>query len=129
VFRPSALFLAVTLLEAVFLMFSLSAVSVALGIKAAEFGGVFGFSRVIKPKWGLLSFILCVFIGLSIVAPIVPYVLSVLAVPYLPSPLLPEYYVYAGLFLSGLVAIAVTHIFRWVAVNNAEQMLAQAESI
>ena len=37
VFRPSVLFVAVTLLEAVFLIFSLSAISVALGIKGADF--------------------------------------------------------------------------------------------
>jgi hypothetical protein len=130
VFRPSVLVAAVTLLEAVFLLFSLSAISVALGIKAAEFRGIFGFSRVIKPKWGLLSFILCVLVGLAIVAPVIPYALSVFAVSFLPTmPLLPEYYVYSGLFVSGIIAVAVTHVFRGVAVGNAEQLLTEGDSI
>ena len=69
-------------------------------------------------------------IALAIVAPIVPYILSIFAVSFLPAmPLLPEYYVYAGLFLSGIIAVAVTYVFRGVAVGNAEQMLAEGESI
>ncbi len=130
VFRPSVLFMIVTLLEAVFLIFSLSAISVAIGIKAADFRGFFPFSRVIKPKWGLLNFILCALIALAIVAPIIPYVLGVFAVSFLPAmPLLPEYYVYAGLFLSGIIAVAVTYVFRGVAVGNAEQLLTEGDSI
>ena len=130
VFRPSVLFVAVTFLEAVFLMFALSAISVALGIKGADFRGFFPFSRVIKLKWGLLNFILCAVIALAIVAPIIPYVLSVFAVSFLPAiPPLPEYYVYAGLFLSGIIAVAVTYVFRGVAVSNAEQMLTEGDSI
>ena len=130
VFRPSVLVAAVTLLEAVFLMFSLSAISVAFGIKAAEFRGVFGFSRIVKPKWGLLGFILCAVIGSAIVAPIIPYVLSTFAISFLPAiPPLPEYYVYPALLLSGIIAVAMTYLFRRVALDNAEKMLADPDSI
>jgi predicted permease len=50
VFRPPPLVIAVTLLEAVFLIFSLSAISVAIGIKAAEPRGIFGVSKMVKPS-------------------------------------------------------------------------------
>ena len=130
VFRPSVLFLAVTLLEVVFLIFSLSAVSVAIGIKAADFRGFFPFSRVFKLRWGVLNFVLCVVTAVAVVAPIIPYVLSVLAVSFLPAiPPLSEYYVYAGLFLSAIIAVAVTYVFRGVAVGNAVQRFSEGDSI
>jgi hypothetical protein len=130
VFRPSPLVLAVTLLEAVFLICVLSAVSVAIGIRAADFRGDFPYSRVIKPKWSLLNFLLCAAVGLAVVAPVIPFALSIFPVPFFPAmPLFPEYYVYAGLFVSGVIAAGVTYVFRGVAVSNAEQVLAEAESI
>ncbi len=130
VFRPPPLVIAVTLLEAMFLIFSLSAISVAIGIKAAVPGGIFGVSKIVKPRWALLGFILCVAIGAAIIAPIVPYALSVFAVSFLPTmPLLPEYYVYLALLLSGAIAVSMAHIFRGVAVDNAEQLLADPEAI
>jgi len=130
VFRPPPLVIAVTLLEAVFLIFSLSAISVAIGIKAAEPRGIFGVSKMVKPKWALLGFILCVAIGAAIVAPVIPYAVSMVAFPFLPTiPLLPEYYVYPALLLSGAIAISMTYIFRRVAVDNAEQLLADPEAI
>ncbi|MCW4006262.1 MAG: hypothetical protein NWF04_06690 [Candidatus Bathyarchaeota archaeon] len=130
VFRPPALVIAVTLLEAVFLIFSLSAISVAIGIKAAEPRGIFGVSKMVKPKWALLGFILCVAIGAAIIAPIIPYALSIFAVSFLPTILqLPEYYVYLALLLSGVIAVSMTYIFRGVAVDNAEQLLADPDAI
>jgi hypothetical protein len=130
VFRPSPLVLAVTLLEAVFLICVLSAISVAIGIKAADFRGDFPYSRVIKPKWNLLNFLLCAAVGLAVVAPIIPYALTIFPVPFFPAmPLIPEYYVYAGLLVSGIIATGVTCVFRGVAVSHAEQVLAEAESI
>jgi hypothetical protein len=118
------------LLEAVFLIFSLSSISVAFGIKAAEPRGIFGVSKMVKPKWALLGFILCVAIGAAIVAPIVPYALSVFAVSFLPTiPPLPEYYAYLALLLSGAIAVSMTYLFRKVAVENAEQMIADPDAI
>jgi hypothetical protein len=130
VFRPSVMVVAVTLLEAVFLIFSLSAISVAFGIKAAEPRGIFGVSKMVKPKWALLGFILCIAIGIAIVAPVIPYALSVFAVAFLPTiPSLPEYYVYLALLLSGVIAVSMTYLFRRVAVDNAEQLIADPDAI
>jgi hypothetical protein len=130
VFRPPPLVIGVTLLEAVFLIFSLSTISVAFGIKAAEPRGIFGVSKMVKPKWALLGFLLCIAIGAAIIAPIIPYALSNFAIPLLPTiPLLPEYYVYLALLLSGVIALSMTYIFRGVAVDNAEQLLADPDAI
>jgi hypothetical protein len=130
VFKPPVLIAAVTLLEAGFLIFSLSAVSVAFGVKAAEPRGIFGVSKILKPKWGVLSFFVCLAIGLGIVAPVIPFALSVYAVSFLPTmPPLPNYYVYVGLLLSGVVAVSMTWLFLRFAVDYAEEMLADPDAI
>ncbi|MGD6852831.1 MAG: hypothetical protein ACQCN6_12300 [Candidatus Bathyarchaeia archaeon] len=85
---------------------------------------------MVKPKWALLGFLLCIAIGAAIIAPIIPYALSNFAIPLLPTiPLLPEYYVYLALLLSGVIALSMTYIFRGVAVDNAEQLLADPDAI
>jgi hypothetical protein len=130
VFRPPPLIIAVTLLEAVFLISSLSAISVAFGIKAAEPGGIFGVTKIVKPKWAFLGWLLCIAIGAAIIAPIIPYALNIVAIQFLPTiPVLPEYYVYLALLLSGAIAVSMTYLFRRVAVDNAEQMIANPEAV
>jgi len=40
---------------------------------------------------------------------------------------LPEYYLYVALLISGAIAAIITYVFRKMALNSAEQLLAKAE--
>jgi len=129
-FRPSPLIAGVILFEAIFLIIPVSAVSVAVGIKGADFSRDFPYCLKRRASWihALLSF----GVSLAVVAPIIPYGLSVLFADainpdLLGLVLLPDYYVYLGLFVSGVIATGISYVFCRITVENAEQTLANAE--
>ncbi|MCL2431887.1 hypothetical protein [Candidatus Bathycorpusculum sp.] len=125
-FRPTPLTIVVILLETVFLIVAGSVVSVAIGIKGADFQRDFPHCLKRRESWvhALLFFAVC----FAVVAPIIPYGLSIFAM-YAPVSilsglvLLPEYYVYLGLFASGIIATGISHVFCRVAEDSAEQIL------
>jgi len=133
IFAPSLLFAAAILTEATLLIFSLSAISLACGFRAADYQGFFPMNRLIKPKWGLLNFLLCAIIALAIAAPAVPYFLSI-APTTLPIQLpvaisLPDYYVFAALSLSTVISATVTYVFRSMVLEGAVKFRAEAEGV
>jgi len=133
---PSVQIAAIGLIEAVFLIFSLSMVSLTFGIKGADFRE-FPRPRIIRPVWGLITMIVSIIAGLAIVSPIIPYGLKLifetsegwlktLITAIMPLSL-PDYYPYIAVLLSGVIAAIITYVFRKMALNNAEQLLAKAE--
>jgi hypothetical protein len=127
---PSARLAALCLSEAVFLVFSLSMVSVSFGIRGADFREM-PRPRMIRPMWALVNGIVCIALALAIISPIVPYGLnSLFAIIqangsiFLP---LPEVYFYIALPASGGIAFAVTYAFYRIALKNAKEFLANAE--
>ncbi|MBT0158413.1 hypothetical protein G4O51_00320 [Candidatus Bathyarchaeota archaeon A05DMB-2] len=132
-FTPSLLLAMVILVEAALLIFALSAVSLACGFRGADYRGFFPVNRLLKPKWGLLNFFLCAATAVAIVAPMIPYALSILS-GSLPTSFfsvisLPNYYVYAAMFLSIVIAVAITYVFRKLVLEGAARFRAEAEGI
>jgi len=41
----------------------------------------------------------------------------------------PDYFLYIGLVLSGVIAVVMAYVFRKMAVDNAERLLADAERL
>jgi hypothetical protein len=121
------------LVETVFLIVSLTSVSLSFGIKGADFRELFPRSRMIRPKWAIINFIVCVLSGLAIVAPIIPYLLNFFFSSIASAPAIfmsfPEYYVYIAPVISGAIATTITYVFSKMALNNAERLLADAEGI
>jgi len=136
---PSIQMATIGLIEAVFLIFSLAMVSLTFGIKGADFRELPPRPRMVRPIWGFINMIVCVIAGLAIVSSMIPYGLNLLfeateaglAVPIwgAMSVSLPEYYPYMALLASGVIAAIITYVFRKMALNSAEQLLAKAEGI
>lgn len=127
---PSLKMVVVGFLEAVFLVFTLASVSLTFGIKGADFRELPPRPKMIEPIWGLVNFVVCILIGSVIVAPLLPYFLTRVfeARDWLAVSLpLQEYYPYAALFMSGIIASAITFIFYKTALKNAEKLLLKAE--
>jgi magnesium-transporting ATPase (P-type) len=61
--------------EAIFLVFALSAVSLANGIKGADFNEL-PRPRMIRVEWSLINLIACFLGGLAILGPLLPYAIS-----------------------------------------------------
>jgi threonine/homoserine efflux transporter RhtA len=112
---------AIGLVEAILLVFSLGMVSLSFGIKGADFREL-PRPRMIRPLWNFINFLACLFLGLAIVSPIIPYGLKILF-----DMALPESYLYIALSLSGVIASVVTYIFRGITRTYAEEFLLKAE--
>jgi len=133
---PSVKIVTIGLVEAVFLIFSLAMISLTFGIKGADFRE-FPRPRMIRPKWSLVNMIVSIIAGLAIVSPAIPYGLKLIfdtsegwlktLVGAVMPVSLPEYYLYIAPLISGAIAAIITYVFRKMALNSAEQLLAKAE--
>lgn len=111
---------AVTLVvESVFLIVSLSAVSLRAGIKGADFIEV-PRPRMVRPLTILINMLLCLVLAAVILAPFFPY--SVTMLGFL-NPLPPSY-LYFALGISGAITAVVTYVFYKIALKTAKEFLA-----
>src|SRR3990170_258769 len=103
-------------LEGLFLTFALGAVSLANGIKGADFNEL-PRPRMIRVKWGFINFFACALAGLAIIAPLIPYVLS----RFIPGIGFLDQLI--AVVVSGIVAAVLTAVFYRVSVKYAEELL------
>jgi len=121
-YHPSLPATITAVLVPIFLVFALGAISLSNGIKGADFTEV-PRPRMIRVKWSMINLIFCSLAALAVLAPFVPYVLSIF-VPGLFAAFIDPYLAIA---VSGVVAAVITAVFYRVAVKNAEELLSKAE--
>jgi hypothetical protein len=112
----------IAFLEPVFLVFALGSISLSTGIKGADFTET-PRPRMIRAKWAIISLIACALAAMAVLAPFVPYVLSIF-VPDLFSAFIDSY---VATVVSGIIAAVITAVFYRVALQSAEELLAKAE--
>jgi len=122
IFRPSLRMIFAVIMESIFLIVSLSAVSLRAGIKGADFIEI-PRPRMIRPLEAIINFIICLILAGVILAPLIPYAGAMIG--FLKP--LPQFYLYVALAISGAVAAIVTYGFYRIAVKNAKDFLAEAE--
>ena len=122
VYHPSLRATLVAYCEAVFLVFALGAISLSNGIKGADFNEV-PRPRMIRVKWAIISLIGCFLAAIAVLAPFVPYMLSII-VPNLFVAFIDPY---LATIVSGIIAAVVTVFFYRIALKNAEELLTKAE--
>jgi len=130
IWTPLGLVVVPSVVEAVLLILSLSAISLDFGVKGADLRE-FPRPRGIRPKWALVNGLVCIVLASVIVSPIVPYALNLIfktiEAPIMISLSLPDWYIYFALPLSGAIAFALAYAFYHNAVKNAEEFLKRAE--
>ena len=122
VYHPSLRATIIALLEPVFLVFALGAISLANGIKGADFTEA-PRPRMIRLKWSILSLIACALAALAVLAPFVPYMLSI----FVPNLFIAFIDPYLATIVSGIIAAVITVFFYRVALKNAKELLTKAE--
>jgi hypothetical protein len=122
IYHPSLRATIVAFFEPVFLVFALGAISLSTGIKGADFTEV-PRPRMIRVKWAIISLIACALAAIAVLAPFVPYVLSII-VPNLFVAFIDPY---LATVASGVIAAVITAIFYRIAVKNAKEFLVKAE--
>ena len=123
IIHPSLRIIFAALIESIFLIVSLSMVSLRAGIKGASFVEI-PRPRMIKPVESIINFIICIALACVILAPLTPYAGTIMG---LLNPL-PQFYLYIALTISGTIAAIVTYVFYKIAVKSAEDFLADAET-
>ncbi len=131
---PSTQIVIIGLIEAIFLAFSLAMVSLTVGIQGADFRELPPRPRMIRPVWSIINMAVCAVTGLAIIAPLIPFGLQLIFQPMEVLGLslflvLPEYYPYVALFVSGVIAVVIAYAFYRMAVNSAEELLVKADEI
>jgi hypothetical protein len=122
IYHPSLRATIVAFVEPVFLVFALGSISLSNGIKGADFTEV-PRPRMIRVKWAIISLIACPLAAIAVLAPFVPYVLSII-VPNLFVAFIDPY---LATVVSGVIAAVITAIFYRVALENAKELLLKAE--
>lgn len=110
------------LFESIFLIVSLSAVSLRSGIKSASFVEI-PRPRMIRPIELIINFVICLILAGVILVPLFPYAGTIFG---LLNPQ-PQFYLYVALAISGVIAAIVTYGFYRIDLKNAEDFLAEAE--
>jgi hypothetical protein len=110
----------VALLESIFLLLAISAVSLSNGIKGADFNEI-PRPRMIRVEWSFLNLFACILAGAAILGPLFPNVFSGL----IPGIVALDLYVAAA--ISGVIAVAITLVFYKLCIKNAEDLLSKAE--
>lgn len=120
--RPSLRTIFAALIESIFLVISLSVVSLITGIRGASFVEI-PRPRMIRPMQSIINFIICVILACVILVPLIPYIGTIIGL-YGP---LPQFYLYFALAISGAITTIVTYGSYRIAVKNAKHFLAKAE--
>lgn len=120
---PHSLRAAVVLvLEAVFLVFAAGAISLANGIKGADFNE-FPRARMIRSEWGIINLATSAAVAVAVLLPFVPYVFSI----FTNGAVAPFIDLYVATAISGVIAAVLTVIFYKLAVGNARELLSKAQ--
>jgi hypothetical protein len=122
IYQPSLQITLTIATESVFLVFTLGALSVANGIKGADFSEA-PRPRMIRTEWAFINMLTCLAAGVAVLAPLVPFVLST----FLGIQLGLFTELYQAAIISGAIAVALTVIFYLMAVGNAKNLLSKAE--
>jgi hypothetical protein len=121
-YHPSLRATITAVLEPIFLVFALGAISLSNGIKGADFTEV-PRPRMIRVRWSIINLITCALATLAMLAPFVPYVLSI----FVPDLFVAFIDPYLAIVVSGVIAAVIAAVFYRVAVENAEELLSKAE--
>jgi hypothetical protein len=122
IYHPSINTLLTFVSESIFIAFTVGVLSLANGIKGADFNEV-PRPRMIRTEWSLINMIACAVVALVVVIPLVPYAISTFIGIHLGIFL----ELYPSLIISGIISTVLTVVFYKMAVGNAQELLTKAE--
>jgi hypothetical protein len=123
IYQPSTQTAITMILEAVFVAFAAGALSLANGIKGADFNEL-PRPRMIRAEWSLINMVTCAATALAIMIPLVPYVIST----FFEGQIGIFLDLYPAVAISGIITAVLTVIFYKMAIGNAKELLTGAEA-
>jgi len=126
-YNPSFRATAIAFSEAVFLVFTLGAISLSNGISGADFTET-PRPKLVRQSTSLLNLVECLLVGIAVLAPFIPYIVSSTISAFMPSvnfgaildPAL-------AAIISAVISVVLTAFFYRVSLRKARKLLAKAE--
>jgi hypothetical protein len=126
-FHPTLTMAILAFVEAVFLVFALGSIGLTFGIKGADFTAARR-ARMIRQEWSLISLVVCFLSGLAILAPLAPYILSVVASSFISIPwIIGPVELAISVLISGVIAAVFTVVFYRINLDSAKELIRKAE--
>jgi len=122
-FHPSVRAIIIGLTESILLVFALGAVSLANGIRGADFTEL-PRPRMIRVEWSFINMIACFLTAIAILIPLIPYASTSILFSSTQSAIA----LYQGVIISVVIAVVVTFVAYKLALKNARELLAKAEA-
>lgn len=128
VFHPSLRVILVALIESLLLVFALGAVSLANGIKGADFTEL-PRPRMMRTMWVIINLIACFLVASAILAPIIAYVFALFIGSIIPFvSMKPVIDLYQAVVISAVIAVVIMFVAYKLALKNARELLTKAET-
>jgi hypothetical protein len=125
-YNPSIKMITVGFLEAFFLILVLGSISLSIGFRGADFSATRR-ARMIRQEWSIINFIVCALAGLAVLAPLIPYIFSLLASFFFAITPMTSWDLAISVIISGIIASVVTAVFYRININSAKDLLRKAE--
>ena len=125
VYQPSIQIIIVSVIEAFFLIPALGSISLLLGFKGADFSETRR-KRMIRQRWSLISFAACVLAAGAILAPFIPYFISLFVSSFM-TITIDSFDLAFSVIISGIIATIITIVFYRFNVSYAKDFLRKAE--
>jgi hypothetical protein len=122
IYQPSFNTILTLTLEGVFLALPLGLLSLANGIKGADFTEI-PRPRMIRSEWSLINMAACFGAAVAVMAPLLPYVLSIFS----GGKFVPFFNLYIAISISAVISAVLTLVFYKLALGNAKELLSKAE--
>jgi len=123
VFHPSLRAILVALATSLLLVFATGAISLANGIRGADFTEL-PRPRMMRTAWNFINLIACFLAALAILVPFIPYLFTL--VPFMS--LRPAIDLYQAAAISAAIAIIIAFVAYRMALKNAIELLTKAET-
>jgi len=122
-YHPSLRATIVAFVEAFFVVLALSAISLAIGFKGADFSEA-RIARMIRQEWSLINLIVCVIAGAAVLAPLIPYAISSSSTAAASASSLS---LAIPVIISGVISLIITAVFYRINIDRAKDLLRKAE--
>ncbi len=121
IYHPALHTMLALIAESVFVAFAIGILSLADGIKGADFNEV-PRPRMIRADWSIINVLACGAAGLAVLAPLIPNLISAVSGVHYGFLQL-----YQSVLISGVIAAVLTVVFYRVAVRSAKELLSKAQ--
>lgn len=128
IYHPSIKLVVVAFLEGLFVLLAVGSIALTIGFKGADFSAARR-ARMIRQEWALISLVVCAVAALGVLAPLIPFVLTIVAGGFFVTGAVATDLLSLAIavVISGIISAVITVIFYRVNLGSATELIRKAE--